>query len=322
MNKEQLLNEIKNKISTGEITRDEIINSLKTETTIPQNKPSIFSLTKIFYALGAVIVIIGLITFVSQIWNDIQSFGRILVTFGLGFLMTGIGAMLIKNKPEDKIGTVFYFIGGILVPSGALVTLYELSTGGYHSWIVAGTFGSLFAFYLLLNWINKNSILAFFAIANGTAFVYLLVNAIISNPYDMWFNSGDIYQYLTVVIGMSYLQLGRFFEGKWNSFLIGVIYFVGITGLLGSAFSLIFDSGIYQLIYFVILIACFFLSVSLKNRIILIMSTIFLITFLSYITSEYFANSVGWPVSLVFLGFLFIGLGYISININKNYISK
>ena len=63
-----------------------------------------------------------------------------------------------------------------------------------------------------------------------------------------------------------------------------------------------------------------FLSVYMKSRSVLIASTLFLVAHVVYITSEYFADSLGWPISLVLLGFVFIGLGYGSVTINKKYI--
>jgi len=60
----------------------------------------------------------------------------------------------------------------------------------------------------------------------------------------------------------------------------------------------------------------------MRSRSILVMSTLFLIAHVSYITGEYFADSLGWPISLVILGFVFIGLGYVSISVNKKYITN
>src|SRR3989338_3543856 len=197
MNKEELLQELSTKISTGELSREEVISRLNFAPAIQQESGggikrfSHFSVTKMLYALGAAIVIIGIIIFVGQIWDDIGSFGRISVTLGLGLLITAIGSMLLKNKPEEKLGSVFHFIGGMLVPGGALVTLSELSTGVDHPWVVAITFGVVFAFYLLLNAIHKNAILTFFAIANGTATVYLVLNAVVGGPFEGWFGIKD-----------------------------------------------------------------------------------------------------------------------------------
>lgn len=326
MNKEELLQELSLKISTGEISREEIATrfsfSPTTQTAIVTEDSKVstpFSVTKMLYVLGAAIVVIGIVIFVSQIWDDIGSFGRIAVTLGLGFLITAIGSMLLKSKPDQNIGTVFHFIGGMLIPGGSMVLLSELSTGQDPSWPLAITFGIIFLFYLLLNSVHKNAILTFFAIANGTAFVYLLVEAIVDGPF---YRYEDLYAYLTMVIGASYLLLAHAFRDGWNKKLIGVLYFFGITGFLGAAFSQVFDSVPWQMFYFLIVIGGLFLAVYVRNRSILVMSTLFLIAHVSYITSEYFADSLGWPISLVILGFVFIGLGYISVNINKKYIAN
>lgn len=326
MNKEELLQELSIRISKGEINREEIASRfnfpLATQTLVTPENSKIstpFSVTKMLYVLGAAIVVIGILIFISQIWNDIGSFGRILVTLGLGFLITAIGSMLLKSKPDQNIGTVFHFIGGILIPGGAMVTLSELNVDFVSLWPVTITFGTIFVFYLLLNFVHKNAILAFFAIANGTAFIYLLVEAIVDGPF---YRHQDLYAYLTMIIGASYLLLAHAFREGQNKKLIGVLYFFGITGFLGAAFSQVFDSVLWQMLYFIIVIAGLALSVYMRSRIILIMSTLFLIVHVSYITGKYFAGSIGWPISLVILGFVFIGLGYISVNINKKYITK
>ena len=324
MNTEELLKELSIKISTGEISREEMLsrfgftpavqNEVRTENLKTFTS---FSVTKMLYVLGAAIVVTGIVFFVYEIWDDIGAIGRIAVTLGLGFLITAIGSMLLKSKPDENIGTGFHFIGGMLIPGGAVVTLSEISSST--DWMIAITFGIVFAFYLLLNYVHKNAVLTFFAIANGTAFVYLLVEAIVDGPF---YRHGDLYAYITMVIGASYLLLAHSFREGWNKKLIGVLYFFGITGFLGAAFSQVFNSVPWQMLYFIIVIGGLALSVYMKSRSILVISTLFLIAHVSYITSEYFANSLGWPISLVILGFVFIRLGYVSININKKYIAN
>src|SRR3989344_774178 len=324
MNKEELLQELSTKISTGELSREEVISRLNFAPAIQQESDggikrfSHFSVTKMLYALGAAIVIIGIVIFVAQIWDDIGSFGRISVTLGLGLLITATGSVLLKQKPEDNIGLIFHFIGGMLIPGGVVVTLSELSIDS--DWTLAITFGGIFAFYLFLNAIHRHAILTFFAIANGTATIYLILNAVVGGPFRGWFGVKDIYQYLTMAIGASYLFLAHAFRDGWNKKLIGALYFFGITGFLGASFSRVFDSVPWQLLYFLIVLGGLFLAVYMRSRSVLVISTLFLIAHVSYITSEYFADSLGWPISLVILGFVFIGLGYASITINKKYI--
>ncbi|OGZ57945.1 MAG: hypothetical protein A2827_00115 [Candidatus Spechtbacteria bacterium RIFCSPHIGHO2_01_FULL_43_30] len=323
MNKEELLRELSSKISSGEISREEVLSQLNFGAIAPREVNrgakgfSHFSVTKMLYALGAAVVIIGIVIFVAQIWQDIGSFGRISVTLGLGFLISAIGSMLLKQKPEDNIGAIFHFIGGMLIPGGTAVTLYEFNLNSVSLWPVAIAFGAVFAFYVLLNSIHRHPVLTFFAVANGTAFAYLIVEAVVEGAYYK-----DLYAYLTMVIGASYLLLAHAFREGRNKNLIGVLRFFGSAGLLGAAFTQTFDSGLWQLLYFFVVFAGLFLSVHIRSSIVLVMSTIFLIAHISYITNLYFADSIGWPISLIILGFLFIGLGYASISINKKYIRQ
>lgn len=323
MKKEDLLDELAAKLSAGEISRDEVLRRLKLSPAKQAHGDSTdsllhFSVAKMLYMLGAVIVVIGLIFFISQIWYDIGAVGRIAVTLGLGLLLTGLGSMLLVQKPGENLGIVFQFIGGMLIPGGAMVTLSEMSVESVSLWPVAITFGAIFAFYLLLNVVHKNAVLTFYAIGNGTAFVYLVVESIIEGPYYM---HDDVYAYLTMVIGLSYLLLAHAFQKGWNKVLIGVLYFFGSAGFLGAGYSRVFESRLWELGYFFLVMGGFALAVYTKSRGMLVVSTIALIAHVSYITSEYFADSIGWPISLVLLGFLFIGLGYASISINKKYIS-
>jgi len=324
MNKEELLQELSAKISIGEISREEVLSRFDfVETAITQtdNKATRrflnFSMTKMLYVLGATVVVIGIIIFIVQIWGDIASLGRIAITLGFGLLMAAIGSALLKQKSEDGIGAIFHLVGGVLIPLGVAVTLYELKIYSVSPWSLAVIFGIVSLFYLLLSVIHKHPVLTFFTIFNGTTFIYLLFDLILDGPY---YRYDDLYAYLTMVVGASYLFLAYAFRQGWNNKLFGLLCFFGSVGFLGAVFSQVFDSVLFQLFYFLILFGALFLSVYMKSRIILSVGTLFLVIHISYITSKHFADSVGWPISLVILGFVFIGLGYVSFSVNRKYI--
>ncbi|MCA9355748.1 DUF2157 domain-containing protein [Candidatus Kaiserbacteria bacterium] len=325
MDKEQLIEELSLRINSGELSRDEIIArlGLVENKRLDESKMAGFnigqhlSVTKMLYVLGGGVVVIGAIIFIAQIWDDMGSFGHILITLGLGLLMSLLGSVLLKQRPETELGTIFYFIGGMLIPGGALVTLDEFNL--HTDWSFALVFIGVFVFYLVLNFVHRNAVLTFFAIANGTLATYLTVTALFDPILD--YNDMEVlFQYLTMILGVSYVLLAHSFKDGWNDKLIGALNFFGVTGFLGASFARVFESGFWELFYFLVVFGVLFLSVYTKSRIFLIMSTIFLIAHITYITNEYFADSLGWPVALVILGFIFIGLGYASITINNKYI--
>jgi len=325
MNKEELLQELWGKINSGDISKEEIAGLLKnteptTKEILATKKASHLPVTKMLYAIGAVIVLVGIIFFIAQIWDDIGSFGRILLTLGLGIVFVFLGADLVRKQADNLIGQIFHVIGGLLIPGGYFVLIEELNISTRTPWPFTFVFGKIFLVYLVLTIIQKVPILTFFTIANGTAFVYFLVFSIIDGiPY---IDDEIISVYLTMIVGVSYFFLSRAFQNTWNSKLNRALYLFGSIFVFGAAFSRVFDSELWQFLYFLVIFGGLYLSIYLKSQIILVMSTIFLIAHISYITSEYFADSLGWPISLVILGFIFIGLGYASVNINKKYINS
>lgn len=327
MNKSELLQELQIKVASGEVSREEITQMFGVSQTlisqmehlVEEKESHHFTVTRMLYLLGASIVVIGIIIFIAQIWDDMGSLGRILITFGLGLLMALLGSMLIKAKPESNLGTVFHFIGGMLIPGGAIVTLDEINLDT--DWSFALIFVGIFAFYFILNYVHKNAVLTFFTIANGTAAIYLVTGALF-DPTLGYRDMEILFQYLTMILGISYMILAYSFKGGWNTKLVEALNLFGVTGLLGAAFIRVFDSGAWELFYFILVFGTLFVSVYMRSRIILVMSTLFLIAHVTYITSEYFADSLGWPVALVLLGFIFIGLGYASITINNKYIKQ
>ena len=131
----------------------------------------------------------------------------------------------------------------------------------------------------------------------------------------------DYYSYLTMMIGVSYVVYGVAFTGGWNDRLIPLLYFFGPLGFYGAAYSRIANTQLMELIYPFLAFGGLALSVViLKSRIALTISTLAVISYVVYLTREYFADSIGWPVALIILGFIVIGLGYLSVNLNRRYL--
>ena len=325
MDKFQLLNELSDKLSSGEISQSELMHLLhapsETESSLNEHerKSIAYYVTKMLYVLGAVVVVLGLMTFIAQIWDDLSSSMRIIITLGMGLLATTVGLLLLKSKPDHSIGGVFLFIGGMVIPAGIIVILEETKIGLDTVWPVTISFGVLFIFYVLLNYAYRHVVLTLFSIINGTIFTYLLTGALIDGQIDEY---QDIYIYLTMILGVSYIQLSRTFAQNYSRRLTTPLCFFGILGFLGAAFYQVLENEVWHLFYFALIAGCLWTAVRLKSRTILGVSTLFLKIHITYITNEYFADSVGWPITLVVLGFMFIGLGYASISINKKYIAK
>src|SRR5438045_3194052 len=73
MYKEQLLEELSNKLRTGEITKEEVLRQVNSAPGAASLSDGGFSskitANNILYVLGAIIVIVGIVFFFAQVWG-------------------------------------------------------------------------------------------------------------------------------------------------------------------------------------------------------------------------------------------------------------
>jgi len=328
---DQLLDELNRRVQDGELDRNQVQLLLDSIPGQDRESASVagspdqdnglraafpeFSLTRLLYVIGGLLVVLGIIYFMSQLWGDMSAALRILITLGAGLVFAGAGSLFLIQEPEKDLGNVFHAIGGCLIPGGALVTLDEMVSNVNTTGPVAITVGLVFLFYLALVIYHRRVVVNFFAFATGTAFVYLLSDSLMPSI------GPDYYSYLTMMIGISYVIYGVAFTGGWNDRLIPLLYFFGPLGFYGAAYSRIANTQLMELLYPFLAFGGLALSVVvLKSRIALTISTLAVISYVVYLTREYFADSIGWPVALIILGFIVIGLGYLSVNLNRRYL--
>ena len=320
---ETLLRELKQRLATHTITVAEVRALLgdTAEVAEGESKQGIsFSFTKLLYVIGGVIVTLGILFFVGQIWDDIGSVGRIAVTFILGLLFAWYGTHFMRTQPTTHLGDVLHAIAGLLIPGGALVVLDEL-TGNIDSvWQVIGIFTAVTVLYLLLLRLFAHSILVFYAIANATIAFTLLFVELFPRVDD------QIYLLYTMVVGIVYIYLAQAFRDVWNRYLVSLLNIVGAGAFYIAAFMSIFEgwgdgnSLFWEFLFPLLAIGGMAGAIKGQSRSLLLITTLALISYIVYLTSEYFADSVGWPLALVVLGFIIIGIGYSSINLSKKYI--
>jgi hypothetical protein len=108
-------------------------------------------------------------------------------------------------------------------------------------------------------------------------------------------------------------------EGKEKKNIANIIYNLGMLGILGSAISI---GGMFDVLFIACIFAAFYGSVFIKSKLMLVSGAGFLIAYIIKITGKYFVDSIGWPVALIGIGFMIIGIGYGTYAIGKKYISR
>jgi hypothetical protein len=62
-------------------------------------------------------------------------------------------------------------------------------------------------------------------------------------------------------------------------------------------------------------------SVHVKSKALLTFGSLFLGAYLVKITSEYFSDSLGWPLALVIAGLLLMAVGYVTLRLKRTYLT-
>jgi hypothetical protein len=84
----------------------------------------------------------------------------------------------------------------------------------------------------------------------------------------------------------------------------------------GGLFGLVHDTS-FELVYLAISAAMLYGCVVLQSRALLFTTVLAMLGFIGYYTARHFANSLGWPVTLVLMGVAFLAVGTIAIRVRR-----
>lgn len=342
MEKHQVLSFIESQLAQGSITRADLqsialngtapITGMVTPPSIPveaggtvvMSAPASVALepkkniVNVFYGIGVIIILTGIVILVAQHWTDIGFAGRLLVSLGIACVGYAVGMMM--RKPEQRtISQVFFTLSAVLAPLGAYVLITE--QGGSFDLVAQIITAVVTAVLLVIAWVfTRRDILPIFAVLHLSWAYYAGLFKFLENLSL----TGDILSWATLALGVSYLCIGAGYKphalsdatGREGRAVRTTLYALGGLAMLGAGFAL---DGVWDLAYIGLLFGTFYLSVYLKTRSLLILAGIFLIAHLIYLTSKYFANMIGWPIALVISGFIIIGIGYATFYVMKKY---
>ncbi|MDO8262054.1 MAG: DUF2157 domain-containing protein [Gallionella sp.] len=104
--------------------------------------------------------------------------------------------------------------------------------------------------------------------------------------------------------------------GRYSG-LAGLGYFVGSIIAYSGLFDLVHNTS-FELVYLAITASMLYACVVLQSRALLFTTVIAMLGFIGFYTAKHFANSLGWPVTLVLMGVAFLGVGTIAIRVRRH----
>lgn len=98
--------------------------------------------------------------------------------------------------------------------------------------------------------------------------------------------------------------------------LITIGYFIGSIMAYVGLFDLVHNTSV-ELLYLAVAASLLYACVVLQSRALLLTTVIAMLAFIGYFSEKHFANSLGWPVTLVLMGIAFLGIGSIAIKVKQ-----
>ena len=313
--KQQVLQQVREAMQKGIITKADLaaIQALPEAASVNNT----INLAQVLYGVGGLIVFIGIATFLSENWSLLSPLVKIVSTLGVGITAYIVGVLLANDERVQTVSWSFFLISALILPIGLSVTfdLAGLNLGDSSTQILISAILSFV--YIGSIYLYKKNLFIIFGTLFATALYGSIVHLILGDQAytpAVW----DLYTYSAMLVGAVYILLGySLSQSAVYHKVIGTYYGFGALILLGSALSL---GGVWDVLYVGLVFAVLFLSVYLKSQAFLVFGSLFLMAYLVKITSQYFANVIGWPIALIFAGFALIGVGFAAYYVNEKFI--
>ncbi|HSM97631.1 MAG TPA: DUF2157 domain-containing protein [Gallionella sp.] len=178
--------------------------------------------------------------------------------------------------------------------------------------------------------------MAYIAIALGAS-LFLVATALEDTPQRMlaepalligacWMNGGlfdriamaTSANWASLVIGVCvmFTAYGLHKTARYSR-LAGLGYFIGSVMAYSGLFDLVRNTRV-ELLYLAVTASMLYACVVLQSRALLFTTVIAMLGFIGFYTAKHFANSLGWPVTLVLMGVAFLGVGTIAIKVRRH----
>ncbi|MCB9983380.1 MAG: DUF2157 domain-containing protein [Rhodospirillales bacterium] len=263
-------------------------------------------LSRVLGYLGAAFIFGGLGLFITMIWDDLNSPARVIITYGPGIVAFILGILVLKDERYEKASTPLFLKSAVLLPTGMFVFLYEYADGDDAQLAAMIVFGILALQFLLPFFKLQRTSLLFFA--------YLFWNSSLGILMERADVPGEL---IGIGLGASIMAVAWTIDRTQHRAIAPFWYFLGSIGLLWSVFDVVKEAPPFDLLYLPLTIGLMIISTRMHSRTLLLVSTFALLGFLGYYTDEYFADVTGWPIALMLMGFMLIGVSAYAVKLGR-----
>lgn len=256
---------------------------------------------------GGAFVFAGIGLLVSMIWDDIGAGQRVVITLGTGIATFVIAMLCHRDSRYEKAVTPLFLVAASMQPAGLFVFLDEF---------VPKTGDPALAALIVFAVVAMQQGLAYLQLRRASLLFLTLIFwlAFLGTTLE-WLDVDG--KYSAIIVGLSALFLTYWANLRGYHAITPFWYFVGCGMFLGGVFA-VAEGGPLEIVYLGINGFFVFLSIRLASRSLLFVSVSGLICYLSYFTYEYFADVIGWPIALIVMGLIMIGVSAYALRLGRS----
>jgi hypothetical protein len=255
-------------------------------------------------------VFAGLCVFVGTFWDEMNSAARIVVTLGSGIVALILSYLALASPRHERLSTPLYLMAVVLQPTGMLIAFGELSTGGEPLHAQLAVSAVMLVQCLLAFARHRRTTALFFALLFGCT---ALGTALELLDAELEWNG--------LVVGVTCFLVTLAVQRTKHAGITPFWYSVAAALVQVSWFEIVED-GVLEISFVALPCALVYSSTSLRSRTLLAAGTVGMLVYIGYFTGEHFADSLGWPIALILIGFMMMALGTAAVRIHRRYIQS
>ena len=309
-NKQDAIDQVVELCRQHAITAQEVADALSnTSTCVQAQTGSVMG--RVFAYLGATFIFAGIAAFVGMFWDEMSPPMRIAVTFGTGFVIYLFAIISSAQEQFRRHAAAMVMMACLLQPTGLFVAIDEyFNSGSDPRYATLFVFSFMFIQQCTAFYARRLSSLLFMSMFFGYA-VYVNILDLAETDNTLIF----------FTLGASVLCITYGLRNTVHAAITPIWNLLGACCVLGSLFDYLENTPV-EMLYLGACAGMMYLSTLMRSRMLLTVSTLAMLGYISYFTAEHFMNSVGWPITLILLGGMFIGIGSMAMKISKKYITK
>jgi hypothetical protein len=284
------------------------LSELQTTLNMPEGKEEVQTnlLQRILIYIGGAFIFVGICVYINMIWDDIPPLARVVVSLGSGFIAFIMGLISLSDSRFQKAATPLFLMGACLQPLGLFVFMDEyLPKSNNIAMAASFVFGFMLIQKQLAFWVTRHTSLLFFSVF----FFYSTIICVLN-----WF---DLYHVISpLLIGLSGLMVTWGIQKTRHTSITPFFYFISAFLTSLAAWDILENTSLDVLLIGVSA-GLVYLAVLAASRTLLTVGVLSLLAFLGYYTDEYFKDIVGWPIALIVMGMMMIGISVYAVKLGK-----